>query len=148
MTNLSVTDLEQSKALVNAGLDAITADYAVLVKLKKANGVISVEETPFPNDGVNYGQGLNENKNFTAAWSLGRLVEMLPAEITSAYDVDGNEQPEEYGVTYRLVMGKTSVEYVSEDGRRRLTTNGAYLLDAVVEMILSIKKEDYDLEDE
>ena len=47
MENLSITNLEQSKLLVMAGLDVSTADFSVLVNMKKENGVIIIEETPY-----------------------------------------------------------------------------------------------------
>lgn len=102
MNNLSVTNLEQSKLLAKAGLDVSTADFSVLVKMKKENGIIIIEESPYPNDTITYNPDIAENNNFTAAWSLGKLIDMLPSDIVSQYDIDGNEQEDEDGVEYHL----------------------------------------------
>ena len=102
MENLSITNLEQSKLLVMAGLDVSTADFSVLVNMKKENGIIIIEETPYPNYTITYNQDIAENKNFTAAWSLGKLIELLPQEIVSQYDIEDHEQPDPDGVIYDL----------------------------------------------
>lgn len=147
MENSSITNLEQSKLLVKAGLDVSTADFSVLVKMKKENGIIIVEESPYPNDTITYNQDIENNKNFTAAWSLGRLIDMLPADIISQYDIDGVEQDDEGGVEYHLWIDKNYVMYNALDGRRRFLTTGKNVLDAVVEMIIALLKEDFELDD-
>ena len=99
MTNLSITNLEQSKLLVMAGLDVETADFSVLVKMKKEAEVVTPSmplwRAPYPNDTITYNQDIADNKNFTAAWSLGKLIDLLPQEIVSQYDIEDNEQPEQ-----------------------------------------------------
>ena len=145
MENLSITNLDQSKLLAKAGLDISTSDFCVLVKMKKENGIIIIEETPYPNDTITYNQDIENNKNFTAAWSLGKLIDILPADIVSQYDINGVEQEDEGGVEYHLWIEKNYVMYNSLDGRRRLLTTGKNILDAVVEMVITLLKEDFDL---
>ena len=113
--------------------------------MKKENGIIIIEETPYPNDTITYNQDIENNKNFTAAWSLGKLIDILPADIVSQYDINGVEQEDEGGVEYHLWIEKNYVMYNSLDGRRRLLTTGKNILDAVVEMVITLLKEDFDL---
>ena len=54
MANLSVTNREQSLILAKAGLDLDTADYTIIVKLKKVDGATVIEETPYPHDTITY----------------------------------------------------------------------------------------------
>ena len=70
---------------------------------------------------------------------------MLPADIVSQYDINGVEQEDEGGVEYHLWIEKNYVMYNSLDGRRRLLTTGKNILDAVVEMVITLLKEDFDL---
>ena len=145
MENLSITNLEQSKLLVMAGLDVSTADFSVLVNMKKENGVIIIEETPYPNYTITYNQDIAENKNFTAAWSLGKLIELLPQEIVSQYDIEDHEQPDPDGVIFDLTIDKTSVSYISYDHRMRYSEDGENVLDAVVNMVLKLLKDGIEL---
>jgi len=147
MNNLSVTNLEQSKLLAKAGLDVSTADFSVLVKMKKENGIIIIEESPYPNDTITYNPDIAENNNFTAAWSLGKLIDMLPSDIVSQYDIDGNEQEDEDGVEYHLWIEKQYVMYNAIDGRRRFLTSGKNVLEAVVKMVVKLLEEDFALDD-
>ena len=145
MTNLSITNLEQSKLLVMAGLSVETADFSVLVKMKKENGIITIEESPYPNDTITYNQGIADNKNFTAAWSLGKLIDLLPQEIVSQYDIEDNEQPDPEGVIYDLTIDKTSVSYIAYDHRMRYSEDGDNVLDAVVKMVVKLLKDGIEL---
>ena len=61
--------------------------------------------------------------SFSAAWSLGRLIHMMPDDISSAYDKDGNEMPDDFAV-FILVMEKNSVKYIEDGGRCRLRVCG------------------------
>lgn len=145
MENLSITNLEQSKLLAMAGLAIATADFSVLVKMKKENGIITIEESPYPNDTITYNQDIADNKNFTAAWSLGKLIDLLPQEIVSQYDIEDNEQPEPEGVIYDLTINKTSVSYISYNHRMRYCEDGENVLDAVVNMVLKLLKDGIEL---
>ncbi len=135
MENLSITNLEQSRILVSNGMDTFTSDCSVFVHLKKGNGTIEIEEKAFLNQSLPINKG--ENENVAAAWSLGKLIDILPTEIWSSFDVNNIEQPEG-SVRYILNMGKDWVTYVAMDGRRRYLTKGESILDAVVKMVIQL----------
>ena len=145
MTNLSITNLEQSKLLAKAGLAIATADFSVLVKITKENGIITIEQLPYPKEAITYNQGIADNENYTAAWSLGKLIDLLPQEIVSQYDIEDNEQPEPDGVIYDLTIEKNCVSYTSYDHRMRYCEDGNNVLDAVVNMVLRLIKDDIEL---
>lgn len=146
MANLSVTNREQSLILAKAGLDLDTADYTIIVKLKKVDGATVIEETPYPHDTITYYQGLADKNDYTMAWSLGKLINLLPSNITSQYDINEKEQPDEGGVEYHLWMDKNYVMYSSDDGRQRFLTTGVNLIDSVVEMVRQLLAEDFELD--
>lgn len=91
MRNLSITSVVQSKRLADAGLSLSTADYHTLVKMDKQNGIINIEETPFLIDKQTDWDTVLTNPNFTVAWSLGKLIEMMPSELISQWDENGND---------------------------------------------------------
>ena len=135
METLSITNLEQSRTLVSNGMDSFTSDSSVFVHLKKRNGTIEVEEKVFLNQSLPKNKG--ENENVAAAWSLGKLIDILPTEIWSSFDINNIEQPEG-SIRYILNMGKDWVTYVAMDGRRRYLTKGDNLLDAVVKIVVQL----------
>lgn len=142
MRNFSITNLEQSKRLYYAGLKLSTADYIIQHCISKVGGVVDVEETPIRVERQSDLKKAEDNDSFSAAWSLGKLIYMMPDSIPSAYDEYGNTMPDEFAV-FNLVMGQNSVKYVADSERCRLKSNGSCLLDAVVEMVEMLLKEDY-----
>lgn len=142
MRNFSITNLEQSKRLYYAGLKLSTADYLIRHSISKVGGVVNVEETPIKVEAQSDLKKAEDNDTFSAAWSLGKLIHMMPDTIPSAYDESGNEMPDDCA-WFNLVMGKNAVKYVEDGGRCRLRSNGSCLLDAVVEMAEMLLKEEY-----
>lgn len=142
MRNFSITNLEQSKRLYFAGLKLSTADYIIQYSISKVSGVVDVEETPIKVERPSDLQKAEDNDSFSAAWSLGKLIYMMPDSIPSAYDEYENTMPDEFAV-FNLVMGQNSVKYVADGSRCRLRANGSCLLDAVVEMVEMLLKEEY-----
>lgn len=142
MRNFSITNLEQSKRLYYAGLKLSTADYIIQYSISKVSGVVDVEETPIKVERPSDLQKAEDNDSFSAAWSLGKLIYMMPYSIPSAYDEYENTMPDEFAV-FNLVMGQNSVKYVADGSRCRLRANGSCLLDAVVEMVEMLLKEEY-----
>ena len=142
MRNFSITNLEQSKRLYYAGLKLSTADYIIQHSISKVGGVVDVEETPIRVERQSDLKKAEDNDSFSAAWSLGKLIYMMPDSIPSAYDEYGNTMPDEFAV-FNLVMEQNSVKYVADSERCRLKSNGSCLLDAVVEMVEMLLKEDY-----
>lgn len=142
MRNFSITNLEQSKRLFYAGLKLSTADYIIQHSISKVSGVVDVEETPIKVERKSDLQKAENNDSFSAAWSLGKLIYMMPDFIPSAYDEYENTMPDEFAV-FNLVMGQNSVKYVADGGRCRLGSNGSCLLGAVVEMVEILLKEEY-----
>lgn len=142
MHNYSITNLEQSKRLYFAGLKLSTADYIIKHSISKVSGVVDAEETPIKVERKSDLQKVEGNDSFSAAWSLGKLIYMMPDSIPSAYDEYENTMPDEFAV-FNLVMEQNSVKYVADGSRCRLRANGSCLLDAVVEMVEMLLKEEY-----
>ena len=113
------TSIEQSKKLIELGVDVNTADiyydvnsYGIQSKPEVAIGKISSKDIP--------------------AWSLTALIELLPNKI-----VVNNEK-------YFLHFTKNKVEYigiVTWDGQKCISTEAENLLDACYNMIVKLKKD-------
>lgn len=88
------------------------------------------------------------SKYMSVAWSLGKLIHMMPDMIPSAYDESGNEVADGEPIDFELVIGRNSIRYVSDNGVCRLSASGACLLDAAVDMMEKILKESYYLYDD
>lgn len=143
MRNYSITNLEQSKRLFYAGLKLRTADYIVDSTFEKVDGVMNVREKPIRIEAPSDLKKAETSKYHSAAWSLGKLIHMLPDTIPSAYDEDGNVIDNEEPFTFELVINRNSIKYVTDNGICRLSTSGSCLLDAAVDMMEKILKESY-----
>ena len=142
MRNYSITNLEQSKRLADAGLELSTADYHTLVKMDKQNGIINIEETSYLIDKPTDWDNVLTNPNFTAAWSLGKLIEMMPSEIISQWDENGNDVGADINTEFHLIILKDEIIYRNDVGMEHLTSKGACLLDATVGMMEKLLKEE------
>ena len=91
MRNFSITNLEQSKRLYYAGLKFRTADYIVDSTFSKVESVMNVIEKPMRIEAPSDLKKAETSKYMSVAWSLGKLIHMLPDSIPSAYDEDNNE---------------------------------------------------------
>ena len=142
MRNYSITNLEQSKRLFYAGLKLRTADYIVDSTFEKVDGVMNVREKPIRIEGAS-DLKKETSKYPSAAWSLGKLIHMMPDMIPSAYDESGNEIADGEPIDFELVIGHNSIRYVSEDGVCRFQYSGSTLLDAAVDMMERLLKDSY-----
>ena len=143
MRNYSITNLEQSKRLFYAGLKLRTADYIVDSTFEKVDGVMNVREKPIRIEGASDLKKAETSKYHSAAWSLGKLIHMMPDMIPSAYDESGNEIADGEPIDFELVIGHNSIRYVSEDGVCRFQYSGSTLLDAAVDMMERLLKDSY-----
>ena len=148
MRNYSITNLEQSKGLFYAGLKLRTADYIVDSTFSKVESVINVIEKPIRIEAPSDLKKAETSKYISVAWSLGKLIHMLPDSIPSAYDEDGNEVNDGDPIDFNLFIGRSSIQYISDNGVCRLSAAGACLLDAAVNMMEKILKESYYLYDD
>lgn len=148
MRNYSITNLEQSKRLFYAGLKFRTADYIVDSTFSKVESVINVIEKPIRIEAPSDLKKAETNKYMSVAWSLGKLIHMMPDMIPSAYDESGNEVADGEPIDFELVIGRDFIRYVSDNGVCRLSASGACLLDAAVDMMENILKESYYLYDD
>ena len=143
MRNFSITNLEQSDRLFSAGLRLSTADYIIESRFIKAHGFMEINEQPFGRvDRLSDLKKVEDNQNYSAAWSLGKLIHLLPNSICSAYDEEGCELDDD-GAEFYLVIYKNVVKYIEDGGRCRLSAHGACLLDAVVEIMEKLLREQY-----
>ena len=148
MRNYSITNLEQSKRLFYAGLKFRTADYIVDSTFSKVESVMNVIEKPIRIEAPSDLKKAETNKYMSVAWSLGKLIHMMPDMIPSAYDESGNEIADGEPIDFELVIGRDFIRYVSDNGVCRLSASGACLLDAAVDMMENILKESYYLYDD
>lgn len=148
MRNYSITNLEQSKRLFYAGLKFRTADYIVDSTFSKVESVMNVIEKPIKIETPSDLKKAETSKYMSVAWSLGKLIHMLPDSIPSAYDEDGNEVNNGEPIDFNLFIGRSSIQYISDNGVCRLSASGACLLDAAVDMMENILKESYYLYDD
>ena len=148
MRNYSITNLEQSKRLFYAGLKFRTADYIVDSTFSKVESVMNVIEKPMRIEAPSDLKKAETSKYMSVAWSLGKLIHMLPDSIPSAYDEDQNEVDDGESLDFNLVIGRNSIRYVSDNGVCRLSASGACLLDAAVDIMEKILKESYYLYDD
>lgn len=148
MRNYSITNLEQSKRLFYAGLKFRTADYIVDSTFSKVESVMNVIEKPIRIEAPSDLKKAETNKYMSVAWSLGKLIHMMPDMIPSAYDESGNEVADGEPIDFELVIGRDFIRYVSDNGVCRLSASGACLLDAAVDMMENILKESYFLYDD
>ena len=143
MRNYSITNLEQSKRLFYAGLKLRTADYIVDSTFEKVDGVMNVREKPIRIEAPSDLKKAESNKYFSTAWSLGKLIHMMPDTIPSAYDENGNEIADGEPIDFELVISRNSIRYISEDGVCRFQYSGSTLLDAAVDMMERLLKDSY-----
>ena len=139
MRNYSITNLEQSKRLFYAGLKLRTADYIVDSTFEKVDGVMKPIRIEAPSDL----KKAESNKYFSTAWSLGKLIHMMPDTIPSAYDENGNEIDNGEPFDFELVIGRNSIKYIASNGICRFRSSGSTLLDAAVDMMERLLKDSY-----
>jgi hypothetical protein len=110
--------------------------------MDKQNGIINIEETPFLIDKQTDWDTVLTNPNFTVAWSLGKLIEMMPSELISQWDENGNDVGADINTEFHLIILKNEIIYHNDVGMEHLTSKGACLLDAAVDMMEKLLKED------
>ena len=116
------TDLEQSKKLIELGIDVNTAD--IIYNMFDVSYIR--HDTPI-------------DKYHTPAWSLAALMEMLPSYIEDCHKALYYDNGEWY-CTY-----SDGYYTYSDDGEFMITideTHANSAIDAIVEMILQLKEKD------
>lgn len=136
MKSYTVTNIIQSKRLVDAGLNLSTADLYLNVRVVKDYGAIEVYEDPYFIARIEERNYItdHDNRYYAAAWSLGKLIQMMPDTIPSACDEDGNKMPND-STLFKLTIDRTSIKYVEDGGKCLLRANGSCLLEAAVRMV-------------
>lgn len=119
MTERNYTTMEQSKVLIDLGIDPGTADMLWGFFYNGENYCVP-NIRPFRDMRNNIPQG------YTPAWSLTVLIKMLPDTIKVG---------EEY---YTFSLTKNVIEYVGHDGQVLYSTGGECFVDAAVEMLSKI----------
>ena len=119
MKNNICTSIEQSKKLIELGIDVNTADMYWGLNNQNHPHVIGKYC-------AEYG-GMQ-----LPAWSLSALLELIPESIDD--NTDNFSQ---------LEMTKKSISYAFSDGMLRIGFLKEYLIDAAYEMVCWLKKEEY-----
>lgn len=121
--NPIATSASQSRQLIEHRIPASTTDmYAV--RLGNSKWEIRVPQYLY-----NMEMFANSTEHIPA-WSLSRLIDLLPPELNYGEDMQ-----------YDLVIESDSVSYKTYSGEAFIETHGLTTLDAVVEMIISLCRE-------
>lgn len=121
--NPIATSDRQSRQLIEHGIPVSTADmYAVRLGNNKW-------EVRVPQYIPNMEIFVNSTEHIPA-WSLSRLIDILPPELNYGEDMQ-----------YDLVIESDSVAYKTYSGEAFIETHGLTTLGAVVEMIISLCRE-------
>ncbi len=121
--NPIATSTSQIRQLIEHGIPVSTADmYAVRLGNNKW-------EVRVPQYIPNMEMFVNSTEHIPA-WSLSRLIDILPPELNYGEDMQ-----------YDLVIESDSVAYKTYSGEAFIETHGLTTLGAVVEMIISLCRE-------
>lgn len=130
--NKICTSLEQSKKLIELGIDVSTAD------MFWKNGVSDKYIqcfTPFVSSGTNIDYDYD-----IPAWSLSALLELMPPYLFEfERGIDLNIYPNLSGKAWHCSYMPNAVENMENDKFKQIT-NGDNLVDACYEMILKLHK--------
>ena len=133
--NKICTSLEQSKKLVELGIDVDTADmrYGYIAPYEYSDRMYEggYDEVPYPKDFLKKNPNFSENDydGEFPAWSLSALLELIPTSI--------DEYTEDFS---QLELTKCSVSYVYANGNLRKGFLKDNFLDAIFEMIVWLKE--------
>ena len=125
------TNLEQSKKLVELGIDTSTADMWWSDRFVYYNPTPIVGIATEKNTLYSFKWGNEE----IPAWSLSALLELLPPHIDS-YDLNINKYNEEWGVYYEGYFEDFNVTYLKKVEEKTL-------IDATFEMVCWLKENKY-----
>lgn len=115
MRQISFTSIEQSKKLVEAGLNKNTADMFYIFD-------------PFVQDIAGVGFGNPEEEGDIPCWSVGNLIEMLPKSIF----IEGEEEGSILEI-YTTCLWDFAIQYKVLNP---IPIFSKHLIDAVVEMFI------------
>lgn len=136
--NKICTSLEQSKKLVELGIDVDTADmrYGYIAPYEYSDRMYEggYDEVPYPKDFLKKNPNFSENDydGEFPAWSLSALLELIPTSIDE-YTKDFSQ----------LELTKCSVSYVYANGNLREGFLKDNFLDAAFEMVCWLLESHY-----
>jgi len=124
--NKICTSLEQSKKLMELGIDINTADIIYTTFYDKIS-----KNLPMPKEVYDILKYPIDGDKCTPAWSLSALIELMPDKISI-----NNE-------SYYLSFKKNGVEFrgpITWEGQKSISLEMDNILDAVFEMIVKLKE--------
>ena len=129
------TDSKQSLKLMSAGIPDSTADMYLVKHWACCMGDLKIMDKHFhdyPPEGVDH----------IEAWSLSRLIDLLPSEI---YLSENDDDDEKFAILkWKLQVEKNRVRYFLDSSRSPLyETEGVNTIDAVVNMLVKLCEEGY-----
>lgn len=135
--NKICTSLEQSKKLIELGIDVSTADmhYSTWTILNKGEYILS------PNQGETIEELQEDYGNqIIPAWSLSALLKLMPPYLFEfERGIDLNIYPNLNGKAWHCSYMPNAVENMKNDKFKQIT-KGDNLIDAVFEMVVWLKK--------
>lgn len=117
------TTREQSKRLIELGLNPNTSD---MHHYRWSEGYWEIENCP----------PRGSNSNFIPAWSLHRLIEMLPNKIEWLSVMLSR-------TSYHPVIYKDKIEYIDMEGWRHVFSDKDNIYDNIIDSIEWLIKENY-----
>lgn len=135
--NKICTSLEQSKKLIELGIDVSTADmhYSTWTILNKGEYILS------PNQGETI-EELQENygNQVIPTWSLSALLKLMPPYLFEfERGIDLNIYPSLNGKAWHCSYMPNAVENMKKDKFKQIT-KGDNLIDAAFEMVVWLKE--------
>lgn len=135
---MNFTSIEQSKKLVELGIDKYTCD---LIHRKRDCGDGYIVIVPRTNDGLlhnlNY---FDERSDDIPCWSTGALIDLLPVEI-EGFDFKKNGQY--WSLSILEYFSYNDVYFKVKYGKGEIAFEEHKLIDALIDMIEWLKENKY-----
>lgn len=136
--NKICTSLEQSKKLIELGIDVNTADLTVIDLPIQGGDRFKFISSKLPND--TFSSITDGKSEKIPAWSVSALLDLMPPYLFE-FDrgIDLNIYPNLSGKTWHCSYMPNAVENMKHDKFKQIT-NGDDLIDAVFEMVVRLKE--------
>ena len=144
--NKICTSLEQSKKLIELGIDVNTADmrYGYIAPYDFSDRMYDggYDKVPYPKDFLKKNPDFSENQydGELPAWSLSALLELMPSYLFEfERGIDLNIYPNINGKAWHCSYMPNTIENMKTDKFKQIT-HGDSLVDAAYDMVVWLKK--------
>lgn len=144
--NKICTSVEQSKRLIELGIDISTADmrYGYIAPYDFSDRMYDggYDKVPYPKDFLKKNPDFSENQydGELPAWSLSALLELMPSYLFEfERGIDLSIYPNINGKAWHCSYMPNAIENMKTDKFKQIT-NGDSLVDAAYDMVIWLKK--------